>query len=469
MANVTGPQVTCEALNNSPPLEQEKGWLGRVTDWLLGTPDESTTEKISSVSKHHIFNQPVEEKQTESQKTINRWSFGPPPNWSKYGCSPAESKKIELQVQEARQQRIDQTEDDSRGWWGYLANAAAIYLPGVENVLENEWTRNQIKSYLFGNTDFSKARENLRNDLRILTGNSTLSKVSETLSQKLKNIVLTKLTDNTTPLSHNYPGFKKFITAEDEFTTQVFEVLVLKVVLNLLRKTKLNLPDNFDGDLLNQVLADLMKIANKSLSEVDQETFQKIKRIPNINDRNREFRKLFKPISDEFLNIALPNKKDDLELGKLSDTVWEELSEEAIPDLFVIIYEFTHQPPHHTKEDLKELERPGGAALDMFAKSLAEKTERDLPKIIKENAPTIAKSAVSKLLSGSEDGSCLEKWIGERLIQISTSDDPDIKLIWSYAKENIESIIIHAFASLGSSKKAEKDRLVSQLMKLHRQ
>lgn len=457
MTHVTGPQTKSEELDNSTPPQQDKGWLGRITDWWSGTSEESTTHKVSSLSESQILNQPREKKAFESQKPKAKWSFGPPPDWSNYGCDPAESKKIEFEVQETRQRRIDKTEDDTRGWRGYLANAATLYLPGVETIAGNEWTRNQIKSYFFGNTNFPKTREKLRDELQILTGNNTLSDVAEALSCKLKSIVLTKLTDNTNPLNHNYPGFKFFINKEDEFTTQIFQVLVLKVVINLVKETKRELTDKFDGNLPTQVLTDLIKIANNSLKKVDQDTFQKIKNLPNINDRNREFRKLFRPISDEFLAIALPNKEDDLELGKLSNTVWQELSEEAIPDLFVNIYELTYQPPHHTKKDSEELERPGGAALERLAKFLAEKTERDLPEIIQKNAATIGKAAVSKLLVGSENRSWLEDWVGDRLVQISTSDNPEIKLLWSYAKKNIESIIIHALASLGSSKNPEEN------------
>jgi hypothetical protein len=528
-------------LDSSKPVESQKGWFS----WLWGssTTEDQTADKVTTVSTPQILEQQIissdededdytdtddddleffdardewedhdevdsqkEEKVPAKQKksTYTTRGFGPPGigglgGVNPYGLSDEEAAQFERDIQESRQHRIDNTEKDSRGWGGWVANLAAK-IPGAGVVVRNDWARGQIKSRLLGGTDFSALVEEMRREIRIVTGDIKLAKAVENLS----GVLTVKIVGS---VLKNYDGFGEFLQLESGLIDEIVKAMLLKAALNIAKNTKLELGADYEGDIATLIFEDIMKLANESLDQVSLEKFEEISQIANVNERKKQLRELFKPVADVFLKIALPNGEADLQLGRLSGSVWNAVANEVIPELFATVYKLTHRPSHHTEEDLKELERPGGAGLKTFAKWISEKAKdiipkaleknltdpkkgQDLPKAalkglaewlakeveklpqdFKENGSSISDEMVETLrkISAEVDDNLVKnpketlwftRWLQDRILDISTSENPEVQRIWDYAKKNIESIIIHALANFAkkAGDKSDIDR-----------
>jgi len=329
------------------------------------------------------------------------------------------------------------------GIGGRVLNAIAG-LPGASYVVENsKQVRDAAIFAIIGSTDFDKVSTEQITELRQIVGNPRLDKAIDAFVPKATEIIKKKVLKK-------YPAFQTFLKTENQLIEKIVRSILLKVVTNFARDTKLKLPE-FDprrGDLTTEMLKGLLRISNRQMHDLAaQGKFDEIDAIKLADLKKQAFRELFAPAVDEFLTIALPNGKKDFEVrSELGDAIWNAVAKETLPDMFVDIYRLEHKQPHHTAADLEILERRGGAALKHIAEFTGKEIGEVLPKVLAKESKEVAEGVLKKF--GKEGQLWLKAWFGNRLKELVESDDPEVKAIWGYAAKNIESIMIHVFATI---------------------
>lgn len=343
------------------------------------------------------------------------------------------------------------TEEDDRGTLPRIANIVA-QIPGAGMVVRSEYLRNKIKEKLFGNADVSAHISSMKGLLKKIPGGEELGNVLKVPSKMLANELLEGLLTS-------YPGFKQFTDLEDGLLENVVETLLLKAALNV----AVNAGDNSEEDLSTVILSQLLKFITEGLDEVSKKRFEEIGKLRNVNERKRQYRELFKPAANKFLDVALP-KSSLQELG-YPLFIRDLLGNEAIPDLLVKIYPLTHNPDHHTEKDLIYLERKGGAAIKAIAKFFANKAKALLPKVLEQKSATLPSDIINKV----GEAAPLEAWLQKMLAEVATSEDPEIQNVWDFVQRNIESLLIHALTNLSGSEGNLLDNLLSNVLVIFKQ
>lgn len=333
--------------------------------------------------------------------------------------------------------------EDGRGVGARLLNTMAG-LPGAGLIVGHSKTVRDGAAYaIIGSTDYHQVAKEQTAELRLIVGNPRLGLAIDAFVPKVTEIIAEKVLNT-------YPGFEAFVKKENGLIEVVVRSILLKVMANFARDTKLKLAelDPARSDLTTEILKELLRISNRQMNDLAaQGKFDEVDAIKVPDLKRQGFRNLFKPAALEFLAIALPHGKEDLELrGPLAEAIWNAMSKEVLPDMFVEIYRLEHKQPHHTAEDLEILEQRGGAALKHIAEFVGKEIGDVLPKVLAKESKEVAEGMLKNF--GKEGQLWLRAWLGNRFKELVQSDDPEVKAIWGYAAKNIESIMIHAFAAI---------------------
>jgi len=326
-------------------------------------------------------------------------------------------------------------------------------VPVAEMIVNSSpFVRETAAKTLIGNTDFEKMTLENKAELNELVGNPRLGLLLDAVAPRAAAAL-------SVQLGKKNPGFKPWLDNEGPRLEKIIRGILFKVVVNFAKDTKLKMTE-FDPtktDLSIEMLKTLLKISNRQMLEIaEQGEFDQIEKhqIPEI--QKAAFRKLFAPAAEEFLAIALPNGKADLELRSvLAGAIYDTISEKMLPDMFVDIYRLEHKQPFHTQKDLEILEKRGGAALKHIAAVVGKEIAEVIPKLLAKKAHKLAEKGLKE--SGLDNLAWLKTWMGDRITEFATSEDPEIKAIWDFAEKNIESIMIHALASIAGSEEVGPD------------
>lgn len=349
----------------------------------------------------------------------------------------------------------ESTVQDKRGLGARALNAAGETLIGhiaVENLPYSDRIRELTAWGIIGSTDFEKLATEKKAELNELVANPRLGMALDASIPKIAGIVKEKV-------SQKYPGFGPFLDKEGPRLEKIVRGILYRVLVNFARDTKEKLTqfDPAKTDLTTEIIKSLLRISNRQMRDIAaQDKFDEIDAMHLSDMKKVAFRELFGPAVDEFVKIALPNGKDDFGMrGPLAEGLWNAVVTEMLPDMFVDIYRLEHKQPFHTEEDLKILEQKGGAALKHIAEVTGKELSEVLPKLLAKEADKLAQEGLEGL--EMTNALWLKTWIGGRIAEFATSDDPEIKELWGFAKKNIESVMIHALASLAGSEEVGPD------------
>lgn len=426
---------------------------------------ELTSEKsmVTDVSQKILSNSdsPQEESPSLSGRLISYFTASP---------KDQEEKKEEFNQQEYEFLNADQFQEEhileiiSKVEGADVLDFLASTTVGKFCVNNSNFVRQNVRKALIGKTDFNEVIKNKRNELIILEGNSNLSDAIEAFSPKAAQLVQEELAGNINnekgESEARFPGFSTWLIKENDYFQSIIKSIFYKVVLNFAKDTKLKLVDNkeeFKGEISTEFVKELIKLAFDEFDKIEEE-FLRIDLLESEEEKKEQFYKLLAPAVEKFLKIALPNGKADLELADgvfnipckgVSSAVWEVITKELVPEILLQSIRLVKKPPHHTNEDLEILDRPGGAVLKRIAKFIGEQCNNVAPELISEKSLSISEGVVETLIDDKSKHSSLSSWLALRIAEFASSDDPVVKKIWTYSASNIESIFLHAFASMG--------------------
>ncbi|MEC7839577.1 MAG: hypothetical protein VX777_06025 [Chlamydiota bacterium] len=312
---------------------------------------------------------------------------------------------------------------------------------------------------LIGTTDFQKMVDEERQELGLITGNPRLAKAIEAFAPKFAAMVKKEITGGADKKGM-FPGFATYLERESKYFETIITGILLRVSVNFAKDTKRKVVEanpDFRGELTDEIFKDMLKIAYPEFDKVG-EAYDEINRMAPGLEKQEALKKLFTPMASVFLEIAFPNGKDDLGIkdtvtglpgvAGVASAVWSAVGKGAIPEILAKFYELAVKPAHHNASDLEILEQPGGRALKAFAEFAGQQGKNIIPALAKEKKVVIAEAVIEKMTEDPEKYNWLKGWIGDRLESVADSEDPIFQRIWSSAQGNIESILIHALATL---------------------
>lgn len=360
-----------------------------------------------------------------------------------------DAKKVSLDSGSAI---LDPVKKNNNGWGGWALNKLAGNWVGEKIVENSKYVRDGAIYALIGTTDFDAVSDEQLDRLKRASRNTGLGRLVDAfipfITDKIKEKVIT-----------TYPGFEAFLNLEKGIVEKIVRSVLLKVVANVADQVAQKQVNTKPApDFNEEFVKFLMGMANDEIAGNGKDFDAKFDEIDGMtatpNAQKYAFRELFKPVVAKFLDVCLPKGKEDLGLrGPLATAVWSALADEALPDAFVDFYRLMHKPNHHTEDDLAVLSRPGGAALQAIAKFAGEKGKGVIPKVMAEESEEISLAAFEK--AGVGQGALLRKLLAKIIRQIAKSGSPELLKFWDYAKINIESIMIHALATLAKKQDAE--------------
>jgi hypothetical protein len=341
---------------------------------------------------------------------------------------------------------------NEQGLGGAILNLAADNPIGNYFVKNYDKVRERTAWALIGTTDFDKIAAEQKAALTAVVGHPRLGILMEAFIPRATDIVIKTI-------SKNYPGFNTFLITEKPRIEKIIRSAFFKVAVNFAKDTKLNLTkfDLAGTDLTNEMIKKLISISNRQMRETANEgKFDEIDTIGIPGIRKVELRKLFESSVNEFLAIALPNGSRDLGLRSvLGDSIFDAISKFMLPDIFIDIYRLEHKQPFHTEKDLEILEQKGGAVLKHIAEVVGQEISEFLPKMLAKKAHKLAEKGLME--ADMQNLLWLKTWLGDRVVEFAESEDPNIKAIWGFVKKNIESVMIHALASLADTEDKPAD------------
>ncbi len=360
----------------------------------------------------------------------------------------------------------DSSEEEDAGWnmwdvWTYDTEDATpdlVNSPIAKALLAVDSVRTVINTTLFGNKDYTLLKKEEMARLDALTHDCLFSETLELVMPKISKFIISELKKKE---------YKNYILHEKERVVSIIDFIIFRVVGNFAEHTikKLNnekkiIPTNIIPELLKELTQIVFKDFSTKLTR-----YNEIDALPAttelaLREKKKQFRELFIPLTEKLLAIGFPNGKKDLEtegtilkipVKVVSSGIWNALSQEVIPDLLTVIFRFTQKPSHHTEPDLEILNKPGGSLFLKFSKFVGNLGQDAIPDILKATSPDISES-LFRLLFKNEEYKKNSDWFAEILKGFFTGTDSASLTILSeigkIAGLNIESLCIHAFASL---------------------
>lgn len=402
-----------------------------------------------------------------------------PPSLSSRFLSLITTKKTDEEIQKAKEE-FEQREDEFLNPDKYSEGHILELIPDVEGadvlnffadtsigkfcVNNSKFVRDSVKKALLGKTDFEAVIKKQRDELISLDGNSNLADVIEAFSPKVSQVVQEEIAGDPSKKKVNdearFPGFSTWMNKENNYFQSIIKSIFYKVVVNFAKHTKIQIVSEkgeFKSEIGSELVKELMKIAFEEFDAIEED-FLRIELMESEKEKKEKFYELLQPAVVKFLKIALPRGKEDLELADgvsiipckgVSSAVWEVVSKELVPEILLQSIRLVKKPPHHTNEDLEILDRPGGAALKRIAKFIGEQCKDIAPKVIAEKSLSISEGVVETLVKDHTKHGEITPWLSLRIAEFASSEDLVVKKIWSYSASNIESIFLHAFASMG--------------------
>lgn len=194
------------------------------------------------------------------------------------------------------------------------------------------------------------------------------------------------------------------------------------------------------------------------------------KKIMEINDpkqRAEKFRKVFRPLAKEFLNRAIPNPSEELQIPEaLKDSIWKLIEEQFLPDMLSKAYEDVagwYYAKDKEAEKLKKIfgtthpakmaELLGQYASDFLPHYLStshDQVGESLFSILKAYLLSSKAPAASEALKSVEsDQEGLKNLFAKNVQKVAESQEEVVCQVWPATKEYMEAVMMRILARVG--------------------
>jgi len=298
-----------------------------------------------------------------------------------------------------------------------------------------------------------------------LTGSIHLSKALQSLTPAISDWIFKTISGNTNKIMN------AFVCGEKKTIEFLVSTILPALLANILKHIwDQNLNNKLPSDA-NVTIADIMvficEIINKHKFQISQK-IEQIERMPSGKKREKFISKSFTPLTNELLDIMLPNGLKSLPLNQmpfLSEAVWSHIKRHLIPQKFYEIY-CQFKPVNCTTQKEAMVKRKQGTTLILLSQMAVEKVADLLPASLAENeikdmgigenvneSPFISfiLKNFNSCLEGSESmKKWLAVWLSKELIRIGKCNHPNLKLLWNFLSSHLEPLLIHIFVNLSN-------------------
>lgn len=302
-----------------------------------------------------------------------------------------------------------------------------------------------------------RTRDAVTDSLKRNTGSDNLSEWLHVVSPQLGKLLQRQLIE-----LNLYEGLNRFLQREHCNLQQLLDVLLHSVFNNIANYIRARQGKDKEVALVD-VVDFLCTLVNKHSSYINK-SLNECNRITDPDKRDRKLIRLFTPLTQEFLSIALPGGANELpftHIPMVTNYLWNNLQSAIFPRLFASLYKTFADPlTHHRIEAL--LEHTGGESLVSLAALASTKTAELIPNLFIEQisqkndqqlqpsplSVDIAAKLASLVGTPKDRTEALQLWLANQFAKLSQKTTKQVSSVWKLGGSYVESLLLYVFSTL---------------------